>query len=390
MNRRSYSYGRQSIGEDDIDAVVDTLRGSWLTQGPKVAEFEQALASKLRAKYAVAVSSGTAALHLSALALGWKPGEVVITSPLTFLASANCIVYAGATPDFVDIDSGTYTIDVNQLESKIAAHRKAGRKVKAVIGVDYAGYPCDWKSLRELADRFRVQLVADSCHAVGAEIDGDPGYAARYADAVILSFHPVKHITTGEGGAVLTNSAELDGAIRMLRTHGITRDPAVLERNDGPWYYEMHDLGFNYRVTDFQCALGLTQLAKLDNFLTSRSAAARYYDKAFESDERFIVPRVQRNVTHAYHLYPLQIDFSKTQTDKMQFFASMKNSGIMLQVHYVPVHTQPYYMKNYGFSRGDFPVAESFYKREVSIPMYPGLQPEDLEYIVERIKTLAR
>lgn len=342
MVNRSYSYGRQTISDDDIAAVVETLRGDWLTQGPRAQEFEEALARKFGAKHATVVSSGTAALHLSALALGWGKDHIVITSPITFLASANCIVYAGATPDFVDIDKKTYTIDVDQLENKILKYRKEGKRVKAVVGVDYAGHPCDWKSLRQVADRFDLQLINDNCHALGAEIDGDSGYAAKYADIVVQSFHPVKHITTGEGGAVLTNSITYDQVIKTLRTHGMIKDESVLEKNDGPWYYEMQQLGFNYRITDFQCALGLSQLGKLEKFLNDRSTTAMLYSSLLSGDDRFTVPHVGPGVKHAYHLYPLLIDFRIIGTDRKSYFATMKESGINLQVHYVPVHLQPY------------------------------------------------
>ncbi len=271
MQKKKYSYGKQTIEEDDINAVVNVLKGDWLTQGPSVKEFEDSLSNKFKAKYVSVVANGTGGLHLIGLALGWKQGDIVLTTPITFLASANCILYSNATPDFVDIDSQTYALDISKLEEKIKLYEKKGKKIKSVVAVDFAGLPCDWKKLRKLADLYGFQLVNDNCHALGAEYQGDIGYAAKYADIVNMSFHPVKHITTGEGGAVLTNNKELDETVKILRTHGMTKDEKFLTKNDGPWYYEMHQLGFNYRITDFQCALGTSQLRKLDRFVAKRN-----------------------------------------------------------------------------------------------------------------------
>ncbi len=383
-----YSYGKQTIEQDDIDAVVEVLKGDWLTQGPKVREFEYALAEKFEAQYVSAVANGTAGLHLIGISLGWGKEDIIITTPITFAASANSILYSGATPDFVDINEKTYTIDVNKLENKIRFYQSKNKSIKAVVAVDYAGHPCDWESLRILANKYDFQLVNDNCHALGAELNNDIGYAVKYADAVNMSFHPVKHITTGEGGAVLTNNKELDEKIKMLRTHGITKDKKYLEKNDGPWYYEMHALGFNYRITDFQCALGISQLKKLDTFVTKRNFIANFYDEAFGDDDRFIIPEVPKGIRHAYHLYPLQINFENLKISKTEYFEKMKENNILLQVHYIPVHLMPYYKKSFGFKVNDFPVAESFYKNEASIPLYPGLNKEDLFYISNTLKKL--
>ncbi|MHB2153632.1 UDP-4-amino-4,6-dideoxy-N-acetyl-beta-L-altrosamine transaminase [Calditrichota bacterium GD2] len=384
-----YSYGRQTIEQDDIEAVIRVLKGDWLTQGPYVKKFENELANKFKAKYATAVVNGTAGLHLIGLALGWKKDDIILTSPITFLASANCILYAGATPDFVDIDSFSYTIDTTKLEKKIISYKKIGKEVKAVVAVDYAGMPCDWKKLRTLAEKYHFQLVNDNCHALGAEINGDIGYAVKYADIVNMSFHPVKHITTGEGGAVLTNNAELDEKVKILRTHGMTKNEKFLTKNEGPWYYEMRYLGFNYRITDFQCALGISQLKKLNKFVTRRNKIAEFYNEKFTKDDRFITPKVDTNIKHAYHLYPLQINFDDLKISKKDFFEKMRENKIGLQVHYIPIHLQPYYKENFGFREGDYPIAEAFYKREVSIPIYPALEKDDLNYIVRKIKELA-
>lgn len=257
-----------------------------------------------------------------------------------------------------------------------------------MVAVDYAGHPCDWKSLRTLADKYKFQLVNDNCHALGALYNNNIGYAVEYADMVNLSFHPVKHITTGEGGAVLTNNSELNEKVKILRTHGMTKDENYLERNDGPWYYEMHLLGFNYRITDFQCALGISQLKKLDYFLEERRKIAFYYDQLFSDDERFMIPKVKENVKHAYHLYPLQVKFNEINTTKTELFLKLKTNNIFCQVHYIPVHLQPYYKKNYGFKTGDYPVSEMFYQNEISLPIYPSLEKEDVEYIVNTIKDI--
>jgi UDP-4-amino-4,6-dideoxy-N-acetyl-beta-L-altrosamine transaminase len=381
-----YSYGRQTISDDDIAAVIETLKSDWLTQGPTVAKFEKALCEKFGSSFTSVVSNGTAGLHLIALALGWKKDDVVITSPITFLASANCAVYVGATPDFVDIDSVSYTLDPNKLEEKLKMYSDQNKKVKAVVAVDFAGHPCDWSALKTLQEKYDYQLVNDYCHSLGAEYKSDFQYAAKFADVVNLSFHPVKHITTGEGGAILSNSIELNNRIQIFRTHGMIKDEELLvEKNNGPWYYEMQELGFNYRLTDFQCALGLSQVKKLDGFLEKRRKIARFYDNEFKNDERLIIPKVSEHAKHAYHLYPLQIKFNTIKASKKEFFARLKSKKILGQVHYIPIHLQPFYRNIYGFKFGDFPIAERFYAFEISIPMYPALEDEDLSYITATI-----
>ncbi len=379
------SYGKQSIDQSDIDAVVDVLNGDWLSQGPAIETFEDDLKKYFGSKHVCAIANGTAALHLTGLALSWQPDDIVITSPVTFLATANCIIYAGATPDLVDIDPVSYTLDPNKVDEKIKSHQFRGNNVKAVIGVDYAGHPCDWKGLREIADKYDLQLVNDNCHALGSSYRSDKQYAIKYADAVIQSYHPVKHITTGEGGAVLTNDPEIDEKVRCLRTHGMTKVPQQLEKNDGPWYYEMHEMGFNYRITDFQCALGSNQLRKLDKFVNKRREITKMYDESFSNMDNLKIPENQNSVEHAYHLYPLQINFEKLPITKPEFFYKMKQVGINLQVHYIPVHLQPFYRKQYGFKEGDYPVSESFYRNEVSLPIYPDLSTEDISLVVNNL-----
>jgi len=382
---KTYSYGRQTIEDDDIKAVVEVLKSDWMTQGPTVKKFEDSLRAKFGGGYCSAVANGTAGLHLIALGLGWQKGDIVLTVPNTFLASANCILYAGATPDFVDIDPLTYTIDINKLEEKILFYRKQNKNIKAVVAVDYAGMPCNWKALKDLNEKFSFQLVNDNCHALGAGYLGTTQYAVEYADAVNLSFHPVKHITTGEGGAILTNNSSLDEKVKILRTHGMTKDEKYLEKVDGPWYYEMHMLGFNYRITDFQCALGISQLNKLDRFVKRRREIASFYNNAFKGNDFLETPKAVEGSNHSYHLYPLRVKYDKVAFSKKELFSMLKEKGIFGQVHYIPVHLQPYYKNNFGFRKGDYPVSEKFYEEEISIPVYPALTNDDLDYISKTI-----
>jgi len=384
------SYGKQSIDKSDIDAVVEALKSDWLTQGPTVETFENNLKVCFGANHTCAVANGTAALHLTGLALGWQSGDIIITTPITFLATANCIVYSGATPDFVDIDPVSYTIDPNQVEEKIKFHQTKGKAVKAVIGVDFAGHPCDWKALRQIADKYDVQLVNDNCHAMGAEYFDDKQYAVKYADVVTQSYHPVKHITTGEGGAVLTNLYEIDEKVRLFRNHGMTKKQSQPKRDVGSWYYVMHEIGYNYRITDIQCALGINQLKKLKNFVQKRCEIAKKYNSLFPKSDILKVPCSYNSVEHAYHLYPLQIDFEKTTISKLSLFEKMKQKGFGLQVHYIPVHTQPFYKKNYNFKLGDYPLAENFYYRAVSVPLYPSLSDEEVEKLAENMVALIK
>ncbi|MDM8542137.1 UDP-4-amino-4,6-dideoxy-N-acetyl-beta-L-altrosamine transaminase [Desulfococcaceae bacterium HSG9] len=361
-------YGKQYIDESDIEAVVEVLRSDWLTTGPKVAEFENAVADFVGAGHAVAVSNGTAALHTAMYALGIGPGDEVIVPPITFAATANCVVYQGGTPVFADVDPETLLIDPAQVEAKITP------RTKAVITVDYAGHPCDYDTLREIADRHGLALVADACHALGAKYKDRP--VGSLADLNIFSFHPVKHITTGEGGMITTDNEELAGRMRVFRNHGITSDYRQREQQ-GSWFYEMTDLGYNYRITDFQCALGLSQLRKLPGFLEKRRAIAARYDEAYADIPGIIPLSVRLEVFHAYHLYVIRLNSDRL--DRSLFFKSLRDKGIFVNVHYIPVHLHPFYRDRFGTGHGCCPVAEEAYQQIISIPMFPGMSDEDVE-----------
>jgi len=378
------NYGKQFLDKKDITSVSRILKGDWLTQGPNIEKFENALKRKFGANYCCVVANGTAALHLAGLALGWKPGDIVMASTLSFVSSSNSIIYTGATPDFVDIDKTNYTIDVNQLEKKIKFYIDQGKNIVAVVATDYAGHPCDWETLNLISKKYNVKLVNDNCHAIGAHFKKNEQYASKYADVVTHSYHPVKNITTGEGGAVLTNNSIIDKKVRTLRSHGITKEPRSMNKNDGPWYYEMQELGFNYRMTDFQCALGLSQLKKLSKFIKKRKKIAKIYDSKFINNNNFIIPRVGKKYSHAYHLYPLQINFTKIE-QKKKLFKELHKKKINLQVHYIPIHLQPYYKKKYGFKKGDYPVAEQFYIRELSLPIYYSLKKKEINKVVKLV-----
>tara|TARA_B100001250_G_C19785454_1_gene783921 strand:+ start:615 stop:1778 length:1164 start_codon:yes stop_codon:yes gene_type:complete len=382
------SYGKQSINQTDIDSLIRIFKGDWLTQGPTVKKFEADLKNYFGSDYACAVSNGTAALHLAGIALGWKKNDIVITSPLTFLSTVNSIVYSGATPEFVDIDFETYTLDPTKLEDKIKYYARSGKEVRAVIAVDFAGQPCDWKALNYLSQKYKFQLINDNCHSLGASYYGDKQYAVKYADAVIHSYHPVKHITTGEGGAVLTNNKELSDKVKKLRSHGMTKIEDELENNEGPWYYEMHELGYNYRITDFQCALGVSQLKRLDEFISKRQAIAQKYNNFFSDNDFVKVPKKYNDIDHAYHLYPLLINFKKIKLNKSDIFKIMLKEGVNLQVHYFPVHLQPYYKKKFGFKKGDYPLSEMFYENEISIPIYPDLKNNEQYKVMQLFKEI--
>jgi len=372
-------YGRQSISEEDIQAVVDILRSDWLTQGPAVEQFERAVADYCGVKFAVAVANGTAALHLAALAAGFTKDDEVITSPITFVASANCIAYAGAKPVFADIDARTYCISPEQIKARLTS------RTRGVIPVHFTGQPCNMAAISAIARDHRLIVIEDSAHAIGANytVDGRQYKtgSCSHSDMTIFSFHPVKHMTTGEGGMITTNSTELYDKLCLLRTHGITKDPGKLTRNEGPWYYEQQALGFNYRITDMQCALGLSQLQRLDNFVARRREIAETYNKAFSSSNELIVPWQHPDGCSSWHLYMLGL---KT-LDRKTFFEKLRERGLGVNVHYIPVHLQPYYQGKYACSRGDYPVAEAYYQGAVTLPLFPAMSGDDIHYVIDAV-----
>jgi perosamine synthetase len=380
-------YGRQFIDEDDINAVVEVLRSDWLTTGPKVAEFEKAVGQFVGAKYAVAVSSGTAALHCAMYALGIGSGDEVIVPCMTFVATANCVVYQGGTPVFADVDPDTLLVDPEQVEAKITPN------TRAIIGVDYAGQPCDWDALREIAKRHNLYLVADGCHALGAEYKGRG--VGSLADMTVFSFHPVKHITTGEGGMIVTDNPNLAERMRIFRNHGITRDPKCFssltsdlrpQTSDFSWFYEMKDLGYNYRITDIQCALGISQLKKLPDFLARRREIASVYDRAFKDLPGLKPLRTRNDVVHAYHLYVVRVNNEKAGGGRKVVFKKLRKGGIGVNVHYIPVHLHPYYQRKFGTGPGLCPVAEKAYAEIISLPMFPGMTDEDVKNITRCVE----
>tara|TARA_B100000427_G_scaffold329323_1_gene345083 strand:- start:753 stop:1922 length:1170 start_codon:yes stop_codon:yes gene_type:complete len=378
------NYAKQTIEQDDIDSVLEVLSSDWLTQGPKIKEFEKSLKKKFNSKYCTVVSSGTAALHLAGRALGWKKGDIIITSPLTFAATGNSVLYSSAAVDFVDIDQSN-NIDVEKVEKKIEFYKKKSKKIKAIIGVDYAGHPCNWKRLRELADYYKIKLINDNCHAMGAKYKNEYDYAIKYADIVTHSYHPAKNITTGEGGAILTNEEEFHEKIQRLRSHGIYKKKKYDSKDKGSWFYEINELGFNYRITDFQSALGINQLKKLDKFIKRRREIANIYNDKFGKNKNFIIPYNSKEVYHAYHLYPLQAKFDKKNKNKKLFFEKMKKFNLNFMVHYVPLHLQPLYKKKFNFKKGDFPLSEQFYKQVFSIPIFPKLTNDNINFISSKI-----
>ena len=378
---RVIPYGHQSIDRKDINEVVRVLKSDWLTQGSKIKEFEDALCKYTGAKYAVAVSSGTAALHAAIYAIGINQGDEVIVPAISFAASANCVVFQGGKPVFVDVQSDTLLLDPAKVEDKITD------KTKAIIAVDYAGHPCDYDELREIATRNNLFLIDDACHALGGSYKNRR--VGSIADLNIFSFHPVKHITTGEGGMITTDNPSFAEKMRVFRNHGITTDHHQREAQ-GSWYYEMVDLGYNYRLTDFQCALGMSQLKKLPQWIARRQEIARYYDKAFSEIEEVTPLKVRPEVVHAYHLYVVRFDTERIKKDRGTIFQSLRDKGIGVNVHYIPIHLHPFYRKTFGTGSGLCPVAENAYQHILSLPMFHGLGNADVEKVIEAVKEIVR
>lgn len=373
-------YGKQHITEEDIKAVTESLTSEFLTQGPKVPEFEKAFAEYVGVKYTVAVSNGTAALHLCSLALGVNEKSRVITTPITFAASANCVRYCGGEVHFADIDPETYLLDINSVRKLLESHPKG--YFQGIIPVDFSGRAVDLEAFRKLANEYDCWIIEDACHAPGGyfidtknnkQLCGN----GNFADLAIFSFHPVKHIACGEGGMITTNNETLYKKLLLLRTHGITKDPALLHKNDGGWYYEMQELGYNYRLTDFQAALGTSQLKRADAGLKRRKAIAKKYKEAFTSNKK-IIGQSGFIEGHAYHLYIIQVE------DRKGLYDFLRNKNIFCQVHYIPVHTLPYY-QTLGWKDRDFPSAEKYYSTCLSLPMYPTLTDEEQSFVINQI-----
>jgi len=378
-------YGRQLIDKKDISEVAKVLASDWITQGPKVKEFEQILCNYTGAKYAVAVSSGTAALHIAALAAGIKPQDEVITSPVTFVASANCILYCGATPVFADIEAGTVNINPIEIEKKISEN------TKAIIPVHFAGLPCDMEKINRIAKKNNLIVIEDACHALGAQYQCGSRWfnvgGCKHSDMTVFSFHPLKHITTGEGGAITTNNIKLYEKLLALRSHGIYKNQDMTVKH-GLWYYEMRELGFNYRITDFQCALGISQMKKLDTFIKRRRQIADIYHKAFEGIDCVEIPGASATKRHSYHIYLLKVNFRKIKFSRKKFMEALKNLDVQTQVHYIPIYRQPYYSNRYNLRLQDFRESESYYGRAISIPIYPAMKNIEVAAVIKNIKKL--
>ena len=377
VRRTRLPYGQQWLDEEDIKAVVEVLRSDWLTTGPKVAEFERVFADFVGAREAVAVSNGTAALHAAMYATGIGPGDEVIVPAMTFAASANCVVFQGGTPVFADVDPDTLLLDPAQAEAKVKP------RTKAIIAVDYAGQPCDYDALRAIADRHGLILVADACHSLGGSYKGRP--VGSLADLSTFSFHPVKHVTTGEGGMIATDDPKLARRMRVFRNHGITTDHRQREQQ-GSWFYEMVDLGYNYRLTDFQCALGMSQLRKLPGWVARRRDIARHYDAAFAEVPGVVPLGMRRDVSHAYHLYVIRLDTMRLRATRTEVFAALRAEGIGVNVHYIPVHLHPFYRERFGTGPGMCPVAEAAYEQIVSLPIFPHMTDADVDDVVRAVR----
>lgn len=387
--------GRQWIDEEDIQSVLSVLRSDWLTQGPKIKEFEEAICKYTGAKYAVALATGTAALHCACFAAGVGPGDEIITSPITFVASGNCALFLGASVKFVDVRRDTYCIDYNKIEQVITP------RTKAIIPVDFTGQPCDMNEINEIARKRNLTVIEDATHSLGATYKGKP--VGVIAPMTIFSFHPVKHITTGEGGMIITDDEKLVEKLRLFRTHGITnfdismtlKEQAADNENQyslgrnpdsrAGWYYEMQVLGYNYRITDIQCALGVSQLKKIDMFVSRRREIATSYTEIFSKSPYLTIPYQNKDRDSSWHLYVLRLNLDKMNKTRRQVFDELRSMGIGVHVHYIPLHLQPYYRQKFGFKRGDFPEAEAYYDSALTIPLFPDLTEEDIKRITESV-----
>ncbi len=371
-------YGKQWIDKDDISKVVKVLESDWITTGPILNEFETKFAELTDSKYAIALSSGTAALHVAVCACNLKPGDEAITSPFTFAATSNSLLFQGSHPVFADVKRDTYNIDPAEIKKRITAN------TRAIMPVDFAGQPCDIFEIKEIARENDLYVIEDAAHAVGADYNGKK--IGSISDATIFSFHPVKQMTTGEGGIITTNNEEIAESARLYRNHGLSKDAVERFGKHGSWYYEMTHLGFNYRLTDIHAALGLGQLEKLIKFIERRTEIASVYNAAFEDVEEIRTPTVKTNIKHAWHLYVIEIIPDKLKVDRDQIFKAFRAENIGVNVHYIPVHLHPYYHDNLGCKTGDYPVAEKIFERVISLPMFPGMSDDDVNDVVNAVK----
>ncbi|ANS84160.1 UDP-4-amino-4,6-dideoxy-N-acetyl-beta-L-altrosamine transaminase [Vibrio scophthalmi] len=374
-------YGKQDLNQQDIDGVVDVLKSDFLTQGPKVPEFEKSLTDHTGAQYALAVNSATSALHIACLALGLGEGDWLWTSPITFVASANCGLYCGAKVDFVDIDSATYNMCPIKLEDKLIAAKANGTLPKVVVPVHLCGQPCDMVAIARLAKEYGFKVIEDASHAIGGQYKGQPIGNCEYSDITVFSFHPVKIVTTAEGGAVLTNSQALADKMALLRSHGITRDPEQMQGEPhGGWYYQQIDLGFNYRMTELQAALGVTQMQRLEDFIKARHRIAERYETLL-AELPIVLPYQLEDTYSGLHLYVIRLKLDEVSLSHKAVFDSLREQGIGVNLHYIPVHTQPYYQKM-GFMPGDFPESERYYQEAISLPMFHAMTEEQQDVVV--------
>ena len=372
-------YGRQWIDEGEIREVSKVLKSDWITQGPKIKEFEQKIAEFVKSKYTVVFNSGTSSLHAACFAANIKNHDEVITTPITFVASANCVLYQGGIPVFADIKEDTLNIDPEEILKKITS------RTKALIPVDFTGLPVEIERINDIARNHNIIVIEDASHALGATYKGKK--VGTLSDMTVFSFHPVKHITTGEGGAVVTNNKNFYERLKIFRTHGITKEKSKMKQYDGPWYYEMQELGYNYRLTDFQCALGISQIEKIDSNLARRREIVKIYDNNFRNMSELVVPNINpRNSNPAWHLYVIQINLDKLTVGRKEIFEALREENIGVNVHYIPVHLQPYYKRRFGYRHGDFPNAESYYSRAITLPLFPKMSDKDVNDVIAAVK----
>jgi len=383
-------YGRQNITDEDIDAVVNVLKSDYLTQGPKVPEFENAIKEHCNVEYALAMNSATSALHVACLALDVGKGDIVWTTPITFVASANCALYCGATVDFVDIDPRTYNLSIQSLEHKLKAAKEQGKLPKVVIPVHLCGQPCDMATIYKLSQEYGFSVIEDASHAIGGSYQSKPIGNCQYSDITIFSFHPVKIITTAEGGVATTNNKDLAQKMDLLRSHGITRDTELMTNEpDGPWYYQQIDLGFNYRMTEMQAALGVSQIERLKSITDRRHKIAKRYNEKLANLSVTVPFQIEESYS-GLHLYVIRLKLDDIKVTHLEVFNALREANIGVNLHYIPVHLQPYYQKHFGFKVGGFPQSEQYYREAISLPLYPDLTEEQQDYIVETLEGILK